>query len=255
MKNNPYYLDFNDQKGMSYEQIRKIKENNHSMVVALNQLTKAVKQGPDAIRRFRKQLGNHDVVKYPDSETGMKTYEFTDKLRFLASKLENDRAACVDFTNLSSCGRGLAYLFAGYVYTENDKDFCDKYCRWKEYKSTDKTIPTFKNQDPLNVALYLQKKEDVMPIGLDYAQMLNDVVPGENGNYQLNITGRDDGRMLFAVEQQIFDLKTNETFYNNFYNDYYSKDDDDTVKSAIARRSKEFEDWKGTVQDTETERE
>ena len=90
MKNNPYYLDFDDQKGMSPERVRKIKENNYEMVVALNHLAKAIKQGPDAIRRFRKELGNHDIVKHPDSETGMNTYDFTNKLRFLASQLEKD---------------------------------------------------------------------------------------------------------------------------------------------------------------------
>ncbi len=250
MKNNPYYLDFNSQKGMTPDQVKKIKENNYNMVVALNQLTKAIKQGPEAIKNFRKQLGSHDIVKYPDSETGMKTYEFTNKLRFLASKLENDRAACVDFSNLSNCGKGLSYLFAGYFYTNSNKDFCDKYCKWREYKSTENTIDKFKNRDPLTVSLYLQKKEDIMPIGLDYAKMLDGVVTGENGNYQLKINGYDDVAVLDAVEQEIFDLKTNETFYKNFYNDYYSKDDDEIVLNAIDKRKKEFDNWKNSLKDS-----
>ena len=243
MKNNPYYLDFEDQKGMTLDQVHKIKENNHAMVIALNHFARAVKQGPDAIRRFRKQLGSHDIVKYPDSETGMNTYDFTNRLRFLASKLENDKAACVDYANLSNCGKALSYLFAGYVYTESNKDFCDKYCRWKEYKTTDKTIEAFKNRDPLGIALYIQKKEDVMPIGLDYAHMLSNIVTGENGEYQLKLDGNDDGKVLNAVEEQIFALKTNETFYNNYYNDYYSQDDDEIVKGAIVRRNRDHKIW------------
>ncbi len=256
MKNNPYYLDFSDQKGMTIEQVRKIKENNHAMAVALNQLAKAVKMGPTSIRSFRKQLGNHDVVKYPDSETGMNTHEFTDKLRFLAARLENDKVACVDFLNLSACGKGLSYLFSGYVYTESDKDFCDKYCKWREYKQTENCEDRFKNRDPLTIALYLQKREDILPIGLDYAKMLDSVVTGENNNYEINIHTNDARQIIAAVEQQIFDLKTNETFYKNFYNDYYSKDDDDVVKSSIARRNRDFNAWQQAAQETaEEERE
>ncbi len=254
MKYNPYYLDFNDQKVFTPIQVKKIKENNFSMASALNQLINAIKQGPDAIQRFRKDLGKHDVVKYDDAETGISTHDFTNRLRFLASQLEHDKNACRIFTNESGCGRALTYLFAGFNYQGTEKDFCDKYCRWKEYQSRSTAFPAFKGKDPLAVALYIQQKEESMPIGLDYAAILNNVVPGENGNFIVNF--RDDGRAVLAANEQLFELKTNETFYNNFYNDYYSSDDDEIVKKAYTKRKMDYRDWKNyveTAHDSENE--
>ena len=246
MQTNAFYWDFRAQAGIPIEKVRLIKANNHSAAVVLNQLAKALRVSADgrhinALRQFRQEIGFHKFIKHDDSETGMNTYSFSERVRFLADYFLEHPEEIDRFNNTNVFELSLSYLFSGYSYVPTQMPLCDKFTKWREYTPRPNCPQRFAQRDPLTIALYLYKTEDVMPIGLDYPRMLREAV-ADNGN-RFAVRFPENSAMIAAAEQLIYDLKTNESFYINYDNHYYSEKDNALVKQAIWEKHMAYQSY------------
>lgn len=248
MYRNHFYWDFSAQAEIPPDKAVMIKKNCFTLASVLNGLMKAIaeyRKNPqsNAIDRYRKENGKHEFVRCRDADTGMETYSFSKRLRFLTEYLTElpDRSGLFCARGF---GKALTCLYSGYNAEGADQALCDRRYRWSAYRMKPTGDPAFYGKDPLGVALYLQQKELVLPIGLDYPKMLCTAIGGdEHTGFTVRFSDLEEMDMLEAVEQQLFDLKSNRTFYDNVLNDNYGAGDASLIEAAIRRRNAQYSDY------------
>ena len=211
---NPYYIDKEDTKKLTIEQIKAAKYNN---VFLISLFTNIVDQeGFNASTAAGKHRAQINLGELPCSEktTGLPQYELGKKLEFLIGSLTNSPDARSRF--MSSYFRTLIDRIRDGSVGDNKS--------WVDYSRLSSCDRDVEGYSPLNAALLAYSKDDSCEIGLNFAKLIDCLVRKNrfgkfefvNFNETTSENKEMSKKMGLAINEQLLSLKTNNKFTRNF---------------------------------------
>lgn len=215
---NPYYIDREDTRRLSKEQIDCAKANNKFLLSVFTKLV--MSEGKNATLAVpvgkRSQL-LEGKLPYSDKETGISSNNLGQKVCFLLKALETNEADREAFAN-SYFSELITFLCKGTTDTEINTPE-----RWTNYVPTSRCNSEVAKKDAFTAATIFYKNDYTMPVGLNLSKIIDCLVTSNGkGGFELNKTfgafknADMASKMTNAIKQQLFDFKNSTAFKTSF---------------------------------------
>ncbi|MBQ8444082.1 MAG: hypothetical protein IJX25_01870 [Clostridia bacterium] len=212
---NPYYIYKEDTQKLTAEQIKSAKFNNYFLMSVFTRLVQS--NGENAVEAVSKSyLPGLLLNSLPktDIQTGIDSKNLGAKVKFLIQALQDSKANRESF-NSSFFADLIHRLAFGSIRQDYSK-------RWKNYKATKNCIEKYKEKDPFDAAILCHSKNDNLPVGINFATLIDGIVVANNrGEFHLrtnfNPLSTEAVQMTDACDIYLTMLQENPTFVQNFY--------------------------------------
>ena len=213
---NKYYLDSEDTKKLTVEQLRAAKYNNYFLMSVFTNLVAEKGTNSETVvnSSFLPGLLLNNLPR-KDSQTGIDSHNLGAKLNFLLRTLRNNPEAQKNFSS-SFLSQLIECFRRGTTAIEDGQ--------WIDYKESSHCEERYKNKDPFSAALLCYSRNDSLPVGINFAKIIDCLITTNNkGEYKLrddfDKLSKEAAEMTAACDKYLNAIKTNPSFTRNFYQD------------------------------------
>ncbi|MBE7074328.1 MAG: hypothetical protein E7379_04500 [Clostridiales bacterium] len=204
---NRYYLDKEDCKKLTIQQLRAYKYNNQFLISVFSLLNDSDGRNPEDALGFKLPCILENKLPKPDSETGIPSNNLGAKINFLIQTLKNSEADRQKFVN-SFFYQAIEILRRGSL------DYTDG---WDTYKISSKCPDLHKDKNPFTLAILSHSKTNELPIGLDFTKLIDSLIgTDKNGKYYIRTDfdkmSSNAREINLACEAYLKMIKTNPMF-------------------------------------------
>ena len=213
MAKNPYYLDRDDCRRLSVDQLRAAKYNNQFLMSVFTKLVAS--EGENA----QESVGNFITCildnKLPrsDFETGIPSYNLGAKLNFLVTTLQSKPMERKKFQNSFFYQLISAFRRGTTTFDETE--------HWDNYIPTAACSENYKERGPFAIAMLCHSKDNSAPIGINFATLIDSLIGTDStGRYYIKSDfdklGSNAKEMNTACKTYLTTIKSNPAFRQNF---------------------------------------